>query len=66
MNSDANAPVRGVPDAADDVPPDRETMFPAPPAEDVERKKDASVGIEDPRKEAAGPDGISAPIADER
>jgi len=53
MDPDANAPARGFPDAADDVPPDRETMFPAPPAGDVERKKDASVGIEDPRKEAA-------------
>jgi hypothetical protein len=66
MNPNPNSPAGGLPAAADDVPPDRDTMFPKPDAATVGETKDAAVGIEDPRKEADAPEGLSAPFADGR
>jgi hypothetical protein len=65
MNRENNYPVRGLPDNVDEVPADQETMFPKPAPDKVEQKADASVGIEDPRKEVEAPEGISAPFADD-
>jgi hypothetical protein len=62
MNPETN-PSHPAPNAADDVPPDPATMFPKPAPGTVEQKKDASVGIEDPRKEVETSEGISAPFA---
>ena len=50
------------PAAVDGVPPDPNTMFPRPDAGDIEQKKNASVGIEDPRKEVGTPGGIRPPL----
>jgi hypothetical protein len=65
MAPNPNAPSHTVPDAVDDVPANPDTMFPEPSAGELQQKKDASVGIEDPRKEVATPEGISAPFADD-
>ena len=54
-----------LPSAVEGVPPDPNTMFPKPGAGDIGQKKDESVGVSDPRKEVATPEGISAPFADD-
>ena len=65
MTSEHASPVGGLPDAIDDVPVDPSTMFPAASAGELEQKKEASGGIEDPRKDVGTPDGVSAPFADD-
>ena len=62
---ESDGPDRGTPDTMDDVPPDRDTMFPTLNAKKVEQKQDASVGIVDPRKETDGPEAVSAPVGDD-
>jgi hypothetical protein len=65
MTSEHASPIGGLPNTVDDVPPDPDTMFPDASPGDLDQKEDASVGIEDPRKEVATPEGISAPFADD-